>query len=70
MLRLGLWDEKFPRKNIDSILTDGGWVNEGGVVIGWGLAYDLGVAVNDALNPVTFILQNQEKDKFFLKKIF
>ena len=30
-------DEKFPRKKIDSVLTDGGWVNEGGVVIGWGL---------------------------------
>jgi lipoprotein-releasing system permease protein len=61
-------DEKFPRKNIDSILTDGGWVNEGGVVIGWGLAYDLGVAVNDALNPVTFYSPKPGKGQVFSEK--
>jgi lipoprotein-releasing system permease protein len=61
-------DEKFPRKNIDSILTDGGWVNEGSVVIGWGLAYDLGVALNDALNPVTFYSPKPGKGQVFSEK--
>ena len=50
-------DESFPKRNIDSILYAGSWPNKGEeVVVGWGLAYDLGVSLNNYENPINFFV--------------
>lgn len=50
-------DESFPKRNIDSILYAGSWPNkEEEVVVGWGLAYDLGVSLNNYENPINFFV--------------
>ena len=50
-------DENFPKRNIDSILYAGSWPNNGEeVVVGWGLAYDLGVSLNNYENPINFFV--------------
>ena len=50
-------DENFPKRNIDSILYAGSWPNKGEeVVVGWGLAYDLGVSINNYENPILFFV--------------
>lgn len=50
-------DENFPKRNIDSILYAGSWPKKGEeVVVGWGLAYDLGVSLNNYENPINFFV--------------
>ena len=62
-------DESFPKRNIDSILYAGSWPNkEGEVVVGWGLAYDLGVSLNNYENPVTFFVPVAGKGQVFQQK--
>lgn len=62
-------DESFPKRNIDSILYAGSWPNkEEEVVVGWGLAYDLGVSLNNYENPVTFFVPVAGKGQVFQEK--
>ena len=50
-------DENFPKRNIDSILYAGSWPKKGEeVVVGWGLAYDLGISLNNYENPINFFV--------------
>ena len=62
-------DESFPKRNIDSILYAGSWPKEGQeVVVGWGLAYDLGVSLNNYENPITFFVPVAGKGQAFQEK--
>ena len=62
-------DESFPKRNIDSILYAGSWPNKGEeVVVGWGLAYDLGVSLNNYENPITFFVPVAGKGQAFQEK--
>ena len=60
-------DQGFPRKSIDSILYQGRWFNqeEDEVVVGWGLAYDLGVSIMDGVNPATIYVPKPGKGQVF-----
>lgn len=50
-------DENFPKRNIDSILYAGSWPRKAEeVVVGWGLAYDLGISLNNYENPINFFV--------------
>ena len=50
-------DENFSKGNVDSILYAGSWPKKGEqVVVGWGLAYDLGVSLNNYENPINFFV--------------
>ena len=61
-------DDGFPKKNIDSLLYEGSWVGDSEVVIGWGLAYDLGISLMDGLNPITFYSPKPGRGQVFSEK--
>ena len=54
-------DEKFPRKKHRLYFNRWFGVNEGGVVIGWGLALELGISPQDELNPATLYIPKPGK---------
>ncbi len=59
-------DKNFSKRNVDSILYAGAWpkkVEE--VVVGWGLAYDLGVSLNNYENPINFFVPVAGKGQAF-----
>ena len=61
-------DGGFPKKNVDSLLYEGSWVGDSEVVIGWGLAYDLGISLMDGLNPITFYSPKPGRGQVFSEK--
>jgi len=62
-------DENFSKKNIDSILYAGSWPKkEEEVVVGWGIAYDLGVSLNNYENPINFFVPVAGKGQVFQAK--
>ena len=62
-------DENFSEKNIDSILYAGSWPKkEEEVVVGWGIAYDLGVSLNNYENPINFFVPVAGKGQVFQAK--
>ena len=68
IVRLKAVDGRFPKKNIDSLLYEGAWLNESDVVVGWNLAYDLGIVVNDQINPLTFYSPKPGRGQVFSEK--
>ena len=62
-------DKNFSKRNIDSILYAGSWPKKGEeVVVGWGLAYDLGVSLNNYENPINFFVPVAGKGQAFQAK--
>ena len=63
-------DKGFPKKNIDSIIYQGRWFNqaEDEIVVGWGIAYDLGISTMDIINPVTIYVPKPGKGQVFSEK--
>ena len=59
-------DKNFSKRNVDSILYAGSWPKKGEqVVVGWGLAYDLGVSLNNYENPINFFVPVAGKGQAF-----
>jgi lipoprotein-releasing system permease protein len=59
-------DKNFSKRNADSILYAGSWPKKGEeVVVGWGLAYDLGVSLNNYENPISFFVPVPGKGQAF-----
>ena len=62
-------DKNFSKKNVDSILYAGSWPKKGEeVVVGWGLAYDLGVSLNNYENPINLFVPVAGKGQAFQAK--
>ena len=63
-------DLNFPRKSIDSIVYQGLWFNKGSdeVVVGLGIAYELGVSTFDAISPIKLYAPKSGKGQVFSEK--
>mgnify|MGYP001159641607 FL=1 len=62
-------DKNFSKRNVDSILYAGSWPKKSEeVVVGWGLAYDLGVSLNNYENPINFFVPVAGKGQAFQAK--
>ena len=62
-------DKSFSRKNIDSIIYAGSWPKKAEeVLVGWGLAYDLGISLNNYENPINFFVPVAGKGQAFRER--
>ena len=63
-------DGRFPKSNIDSIIYQGAWFesNSNEIVLGWSSAYDLGISIQDALNPINLYVPKPGKGQVFSEK--
>lgn len=62
-------DKNFSKRNVDSILYAGSWPKKDEeVVVGWGLAYDLGVSLNNYENPINFFVPVAGKGQAFRER--
>ena len=63
-------DDRFPKRNIDSIIYQGSWFesNANEIVIGWSSAYDLGISTQDGLNPINLYVPKPGKGQVFSEK--
>jgi len=63
-------DGRFPKSNIDSIIYQGAWFesNSNEIVLGWSSAYDLGISIQDALNPINLYVPKPGKGQVLSEK--
>ena len=63
-------DQGFPEKNIDSMMYQGRWFNvgENEIVVGWGVAYDLGISTMDFSNPALLYVPKAGKGQVYSEK--
>ena len=63
-------DDRFPKRNIDSIIYQGSWFESSAneIVIGWSSAYDLGINTQDGVNPINLYVPKPGKGQVFSEK--
>ena len=63
-------DQGFPKRSVDSMLYQGRWFNleSNEVVVGLGLAYDLGVSTLDIINPIKLYAPKAGKGQIFSER--